>query len=116
MMRVVTFTTPQEHPAPWLLCRRPELLLFLFPTVQVGGHTFHPDALLRLNEGGRNRFVAVMVEESRRELSGRIPLPLLKLRSVQLQSSNLFGLIARVRELLGVDAPRPETGWLEEVG
>lgn len=111
MIRAVMFTTPEEHPNPWILCRKPELLFFLFPTVHVAGTTFEPDGLLRLKEGGRLRLVAVMMSDSGRELPGRIPVPLLRLRSSQLSPEHLQALLARVRDLVETDRPREELGW-----
>ena len=111
MLRPLMFTTPSEHPQPWVLSRKPELVFFLFPTVHVAGQTFQPDGLLRLREGERLRFVAVMMEDSGRRLTERIPMPLLRLASCQLQPHQLPVLLARVRDLVETDPPRLATGW-----
>jgi hypothetical protein len=105
------FSTPEEHPMPWLLSRKPELLFFIFPEVHVAGQSFAPDGLLRLSEKGKIRFVAVMVSESGRRIEERIPMPLLTLSSEQLAPENLHGLLARVRDLVETDRPREATGW-----
>lgn len=111
MTRPLMFSTPAEHPDPWLLSRKPELLFFLFPVVHVAGQTFEPDGLLRLREGDRLRFVAVMMEESGRSLPGRIPMPMLCLRSDHLAPTRITSLLARVRDLVETDRPREAMGW-----
>lgn len=111
MIRCVMFSTPEEHPMPWLLSRKPELLFFLFPTVHVAEQEFRPDGLIRLRENGKVRFVAVMMSESGRTLSQRIPMPLLTLHEQQLAPPNVPDLIARVRDLVETDRPRVATGW-----
>lgn len=111
MIRPVMFETPAEHPMPWLLSRKPELLFFLFPTVHVAGESFEPDGLLRIKYNDKVRFVAVMMAESGRTLEQRIPMPLLSLNQEQLAPPNVAGLIARVRDLVETDRPRVATGW-----
>lgn len=110
MFRALMFTTPQEHPAPWILSRRPELLFFLFPTVHVAGRSFQPDGLLRLREADRLRFVAVMMNGTTRQL-GEVPMPLLRLEDSELAPPNLRRLLGRVREAVAEDRPHPGNGW-----
>lgn len=108
MTRALMFSVPQEHPEPWILSRKPELLFFLFPTVHVAGQSFRPDGLLRLREGSSVRCVAVLMNG--REM-GPVPMPVLRLAESDLTPANQRALLTRVRQAVGEDRPSQFSGW-----